>query len=143
MRNLQSYFASLGLGYELYQNDDLSIRMGDQLTLAYTHADYDPLNSVAESSARVLENRLSLTAFDDLADATTIDADISLVNLIVAQQRRCRRHTQRVCAWPSRHRDTVLGGRYERRYTTQTGTCLCPVYSLHDARAGDVRTIVL
>jgi hypothetical protein len=56
------------------------------LTFGYTHADYDPLNSVDESSARTLENRLSLSAFYDLTDATTLDAEISLVNLIVAQQ---------------------------------------------------------
>lgn len=84
--NLQTYFASLGLGYVLYQNERLTVRLGDQLTVGYTHADYDPLNSVDESSARTLENRLSLSAFYDLTDATTLDADISLVNLIVAQQ---------------------------------------------------------
>lgn len=84
--NLQTYFASLGLGYVLYQSEGMTVRLSDRLTFGYTHADYDPLNSVDESSARTLENRLSLSAFYDLTDATTLDADISLVNLIVAQQ---------------------------------------------------------
>lgn len=94
--HLQTYYASLGLGYVLYQNEGLTVRLSDQVTFGYTHADYDPLNSVDESSARTLENRLSLSAFYDLTGATKLDAEISFVNLIVAQQLEAENPPDRV-----------------------------------------------
>src|SRR5690606_38134815 len=82
---LTTYSLNAGITAELYNDETIRVTVGEWLGFYHLHADYDLFGPAAEATGRLLENRVSLAASYALSDAAPLDADVSLVHLLVAE----------------------------------------------------------